>query len=183
MNEISFDNKKKGRANVQKHRWTLKTLLSVKKAVTRDARCCCSVLSDSWDPMDCNTLGFPVLHSLSPRVCSNSCPSSWWYHLILCHRLLLLPSIFPMIRVFSSELALCTGGRSIGASALTSVLPMSIQGWFPLGWAGWISLQSKGPSRVFSNNTGQENQFFGLSLLYGPTLTSIHDYWKNHSFN
>ena len=98
-------------------------------------------------------------------------------HRILCPPLLLLPSIFPSIRVFAS------GGLSIGVSASVSVLPMNIQGWFPLGWTGWISLQSKGLSRVFSNTAVQKNQFFILRFPYGPTFTSIHDHWKNHSFN
>ena len=97
-------------------------------------------------------------------------------HLILCCLLLLLPSIFPGSRVFSNKSVLCMGGHSIGVSASASVLPMNIQGWFSLGWTGWISLQSKGLPRVFSNTTVQKHQFF--SLLYGPTLTSIHDYWK-----
>ena len=74
---------------------------------------------------------------------------------VLCHPL--LPSVFPSIRVFSNELAVCI---SIGASASALVLPMSIQGWFPLGWTGWISLQSRGLSRVFSNTTVQKHQFF-----------------------
>ena len=105
-------------------------------------------------------------------------------HLILCHPLLLLPSIFPSIRVFSNESALCIRWpKSIGVSASTSVLPMNTQDWFSLGWAGWISLQSKGLSRVFSNATVQKHQFFSLSFLYSPTLTSIHDYWKNHSLD
>ena len=69
-------------------------------------------------------------------------------HLILCHSLLLPPSIFPSIRVFSNE----SGGQSIGISASASVLPMNIQDSFPLGWTGWISLQSEGLSRVFSGN-------------------------------
>ena len=72
-------------------------------------------------------------------------------------------------------------GLSIGVSASASVLPMNIQDWFPLGWTGWISSSSKGFSRVFSNTTVQKYQFF--SFLYSPTLTSIHDYWKNHSFD
>ena len=76
-----------------------------------------------------------------------------------------------------------TGGQSIGASASAPILPMSIQDWFPLGWACWISLQSKGLSGVFSNTTVQKHQFFGLSFLYSPALTSTHDYWKNHSFD
>ena len=73
-----------------------------------------------------------------------------------------------------------SGGQSIGVSALASVLPMNIQDWCPLGWTGWISLQSKGLSRVFSNTTVQKHQFIGVQL-YSPTLTSIHNYWKNHS--
>ena len=102
-------------------------------------------------------------------------------HLILCHPLF-LPSIFPSIRVFSDESVLISGGQSIGASASTSVLPMNIQDWFPLGWTGLISLQSKGLSGVFSNTTVQKNAS-GFNFLYGPTLISIPDYWKNHSFN
>ena len=68
-------------------------------------------------------------------------------------------------------------------SALASVLPMNIQDWFPLGWTDWISLQSKGLSRDFSNTTVQEHQSFSAQLFYSPTLTSIHDYRKNHSFD
>ena len=82
--------------------------------------------------------------------------------LILCHPLLLLPSIFPSIRVFSNFSQLfASGGQSTGASASASVLPMNIQDWFPLGWKGWISLLSKGLSRVFSNTTVLKHQFFG----------------------
>ena len=85
-------------------------------------------------------------------------------HLNLCHPLLLLPSIFPRIRVFSNESVLSSGGQIIGVSASTSVLPMNIQDRFSLGWTGWISLQSKGLSRVFSNTTVQKRQFFGAQL-------------------
>ena len=84
-------------------------------------------------------------------------------HLILCHPLLLLPSIFPSIRVFQMSQFFASGGQSNGVSA-TSVLPMNTQDWSPLGWTGWISLQSKGPSRVFSNTTVQTHQFFGTQL-------------------
>ena len=79
-------------------------------------------------------------------------------HLILCQPLLLPPSIFPSIRVFSNELVLASGGQSIGVSASASVLPMNIQDGFPLGWTGWISLQSKEFSRVFSNTKVQKHQ-------------------------
>ena len=99
-------------------------------------------------------------------------------HLILCHPLLLPPSIFPSIRVFSSESVFHIGGQTIEVSASVSVLPMTIQDWFPLGLTSWISLQSKGLSRVFSNITVQSINSLALSSLYGPTLTSMHDYWK-----
>ena len=79
--------------------------------------------------------------------------------------------------------SLTSGGQSIGASALASVLPMNIQGWFPLGLTGLIYLQPKGFSRVFSSTTVQKYSSLVFSLLYDLTLTSIHDYWKNHSFD
>ena len=95
-------------------------------------------------------------------------------HLILCHPLLLLPSIFPTSRCFQMSQLCVSGGQSIGVSASTSVLPMNTQDWSPLGWTGWISLQFKGLSRVFSNTTVQKHQFFSAQL-YSPTLTSIHE--------
>ena len=91
-------------------------------------------------------------------------------HLILCHPHLLLPSIFPSIKVFSNESALHIKWPKIGVSASTTVLPMNTQDWSPLGWTGWISLQSQGLSRVFSNTTVQKHQFFGAQLsLYSNT--------------
>ena len=95
-------------------------------------------------------------------------------HLILCHPLLLLPSIFPSIGSFLMSWLFTSGGQSIGVSASASVLPLNIQDWFPLGLTGWISLQSKGISRIFSNTTVQKPQFLRLSFLYSPTLTSIY---------
>ena len=85
-------------------------------------------------------------------------------HLIPCHPLLLLPSIFLSIRVFSNESALHIRWPSTGVSASASVLPMNIQGWFPLGWSGWLSLLSKGLSRVLYDTTGQKHQFFGTQF-------------------
>ena len=84
--------------------------------------------------------------------------------LILCHLLLLLPSIFPSLRVFSNESALHIKWPKYWSSASASVFPMNIQDWSPLEWTGWISLQSKGLSRVFSNITVQKQQFFGIQL-------------------
>ena len=104
-------------------------------------------------------------------------------HLILCCLLLLLPSMFPSIRVFPVSRLFPSCGQSIGASASASVLSMNIQDWFPLGFIGLISLQSKELSRVFSSATFKSISSSALSFLYGPTLTSIYDYWKNHSFD
>ena len=84
-------------------------------------------------------------------------------HLILCHPLVLLPSILPSIRVFQMSQPFASGGQSIGVSASTSVLPMNTQDW-SLQCPSWISLQSKGLSRVFSNITVQKHQFFGAHL-------------------
>ena len=104
-------------------------------------------------------------------------------HLILCLPLLLLPSIFPSIRVFPKSHFFTSGGQTIRVSASASVLPMNIQDWFHLGLTGLLSLQSKGISRVFSHAAVQKHPSFVLSFLYGPTLTSIRDYRKNHSFD
>ena len=150
--------------------------------------CCCSFDQSCLtlcNPMDCSTPDFPVLHYLSElaqthvhwvQVMSSN-------HLVFCFPLLLLPSIFSSIRVFSNELALHIGGQSFWVSASASVLPMNIQGWFPLGLTGLISLWSKGLSRVFSNTAVQSIKSSVLSFLYSPALISIHDYWKNHSFD
>ena len=88
-------------------------------------------------------------------------PSS---HLILCRSLLLLLQSFPAPGSFPMSQLFAWGGQNIGVSVLASVLPMNTQDWYPLGWTGWISLQSKGLSRVFSNTTVQKHQFFGAQL-------------------
>ena len=93
------------------------------------------------------------------------------------------PQSFPASGSFQMSQLFTSGGQSIGVLASTSVLPMNTQDLSPLGWTGWISLQSKGLSRVFSNTSVQKHQFFGTQLSYSPTLTSIHDYWKNHSLD
>ena len=98
---------------------------------------------------------------LKPMSIESVMPSN---HLILCRSLLLLPPIPPSIRVFSNESTLPWGGQSIGVSASKSLLPMNTQDWSPLGWTGWISLQSRGLSRVFSNTTDQKHQFFDPQL-------------------
>ena len=132
--------------------------------------------------MDCSTPGFPVLpisQSLLKLMSIESVmPAN---HLILCRPLLLLPSVFLSIRVFSNESALCIRWPKYWGSA--SVLPMTIQDRFPLGWTGLISLQSKGLSRTFSSTTIRKHQFFSAQPSLWSTLTSIQDYWKNHNFD
>ena len=122
--------------------------------------------------------------SPSPGVCSNSCPLSQWCHPTISSSLTPLSSCpqsfpasgsFPVNRVFSSESALCNQVAKVWE------LPVNIQGWFPLGLIGLISLLFKGFSRVFSSTTIWKHQFL-VSLPYGPILTSIYDYWKNHSW-
>ena len=105
------------------------------------------------------------------------------HHLILCRPLLFLPSIFSSIKVFSNESVLRIRWPSTGASALASFLPKKSQGWSPSEWTGWISLQSKGLSRVFSNTTVQKNQFFGAQPS-SQSNSHIHTWpLENHSLD
>ena len=104
-------------------------------------------------------------------------------HLILCRPLLLSPSMFPSITVFLNESALHRRWPSIGVSASTSVLPMNIKDWFPLGWTGWISLQSRDSQESSPTPQFKSINSSALSFLYSPTLTSIRDYWKNHNLD
>ena len=93
------------------------------------------------------------------------------------------PQSFPASGSFQMSRFFTSGGQSIGASVSASILSMNIQGWFPLGLTGLISWLSKGLSKVFSSTTVQKHQFLGPQPSYGPTFTSIHNYWKNHSFD
>ena len=134
------------------------------------------------NPMDCSTPGF-VSFTISQNLLKlmsieSMMPSNY---LVLCYpfssclQSFLASGSFPMSQFFTSS------GQSIGVSASASVLPMNIQDWFPLGLHGWISLQFKGLSRVFSSTTSQKHEF--LSTQPFLWLNSpIHDYWKNHSF-
>ena len=122
-----------------------------------------------------NSQSLPKLMSIELEM-----PSS---HLILCLPLLLLPPIPPSIRVFSNKSTLCMRCWSIGVSPSASVLPMNTQDWSPLGWTGWVSLQSKGLSRVFSNTTVQKHQFFGTQLS-SQSNSHIHTRpLENHSLD
>ena len=122
------------------------------------------------DPMNNSTK--PPCPSPTPRLQPNSCASSQWYHPAIsssvvpfssCPKSLPASGSFPMSQPFA------WGGQSIGVSASTSVLPMTTQDWSPLGWTGWITLQSKGLSRVFSSTTVQKHQLFSAQ----PSLWSF----------
>ena len=135
----------------------------------KEINCCCCSASKSCQSLSHHELQHARLPcpSLSPIVYSNSCPLSWWCHPTIsssvipfssCLQSLPASGSFQMSQLFQSS------GQSIGVSALASVLPMNTQDWSPLGWTGWISLQSKGLSRVFSITTIQTHQFFCAQL-------------------
>ena len=124
-----------------------------------------------------NSLSLLKLMSLESMMPSN--------HLILSRPLLLPPQSFPASGSFSISQFFTSGRQSFGVSASASVLPVNTQDWSPWGWNGWISLQSKGLSRVFSNTTVQKHQFFGTQLS-SQSNSHIHTWghhWKNHSLD
>ena len=136
------------------------------------------------DPLDCSTLDFPVHHQL-PELAQTR-PSSQWCHPTISSSVIPFSShlqSFPASGSFPVSQFFPSTGQSIGASASASVLPLNIQDWFSLGLTGLISLQPKGLSRVSSNTMFKSINSSALSFLCGPTLTSVRDYWKNHSFN
>ena len=109
----------------------------------------------------------PPCPSPTPRAYWNSCPLSWWCHPAISSSVVPISShlqSFPASGSFHMSQLFTSGGQNIGVSASKSVIPMNIQNWFPLGWTGWISLQSKGLSRVFSNTAVQKYQFFHIQL-------------------
>ena len=117
------------------------------------------------DPMNRSTPGLPVHHQL-PEF-TQTCPLSGWCHLTISSSVIPFSSClqpFPASRSFQMSHFFPSGSQSTGVSASASVLPMNIQNWFLLGWTSWISLQSKGLSRIFSNTTVQKHQFFGAQL-------------------
>ena len=128
-----------------------------------------------WDTMDCSTPGLPSITNSQSLLKLMSIelvmPSN---HLILCHPRLLLPSIFPRSGSFPMSWFFPSGGQSIGVSASTSVLPIHIQDWFPLGGTGWISLLSKGLSRVFSTNA--------LNSAWNAVANFLHVCWVTAGF-
>ena len=128
----------------------------------------------------------PPCPSPAPGVYPNSCPLSQWCHSTISSSVVPFsscPQSFPASGSFQTSQLFTSGDQSTGVSASTSVLPMNTQAWSLLGWTGWISLQSKGLSRVFSKTQFKNINSSALSFLYSPTLTSIPDHWKNHSLD
>ena len=126
----------------------------------------CSVMSDSLRPHGLKHARLPCL-SPTPGACSNSCPLSRWCHPTISSSVIPFSSwhqSFPASGSFPLSQLFTSGGQSIRVSGSASVLPMNIQDWFPLGLTGWISLQSKGLSRVFSNTAVQKHQFYSAQL-------------------
>ena len=135
------------------------------------------------DAMNRNTSGLPVHHQLP--IHPNPCPLSRWCHPTIsssvipfssCLQSFPAPGFFQMSQLFTS------GGQSSGVSASTSVPPVNTQDW-SLGWINWISLQSKGLSRVFSSTTVQKHQFFSAQPFLSSSTYIVHNYWKNHNFD
>ena len=143
------------------------------------------VVSDFCDPMDCSTPGLPVHHQLLEFTQTHV---HWVSNAIQPSHPLSSPT--PPAFSLSQHQGLFKWVSSLHQvakywiAASASFLPMNIQDWSPLGWTGWISLRSKGLSRVFSKTTVQKHQFFSAQpIFYSPTLTSIPDYWKKHSLD
>ena len=146
--------------------WHLLYLFGIVMYFISSVQFSCSIMSDSLRPHE-SQHARPPCPSPSPRVYSNWCPSSQWCHpgisssvipFSSCPQSLPASGSFPMSQLFT------WGSQTTGISASGSVLPMNTQDWSPSGWTGWISLQSKGLSRVFSNTTGQKHQFFSAQL-------------------
>ena len=150
--------------------------------INRSVQFSCSVMSNSLRPHE-SQHARPPCPSPTPRIYSNSCPLSWWFHsaisssvipLSSCPQSLLASGSVPMSQLFA------WGGQRIGVSASASVLPMNTQDLSPLGWTGWISLQSKGLSRVFSSTTVQKHQFFSAQL--SSQFWVFTDIWRHADF-
>ena len=144
-----------------------------------------SVMSNSLLPHELQYVRPPCL-SPTPGVYLNSCPSSWWCHPAIsssvvpffsCPQSLPASESFPMSQLFA------WGGQSTGVSALASVLPKNIKDWSPLGWTGWNPCSPRDSQESFPTPQFKSINFSALSFLHSPTLTSIHDHWKNHSLD
>ena len=144
-----------------------------------------SAMSNSLQPCGMQHTSLPH-PSPTPGACSNSRPLSWWCHPTISSSVVPFFShlqSFPASGSFPKDQFFSSVGQSIGVSASASVLPVNSQDWLPLGWTGWISLQSKGLSTVFFNTTVQKHQFFGAQLSLWSNSHILHDYWKSCNFD
>ena len=165
-------------------------ILATTVLVTTVPLCCLSqfshsVVSNSLGPHGLQHARLPC-PSPVPRACSNSCPSSRWCHPTISSSVVLFSSClqsFPASGSFQMSQFFPSGGQSIRVSASTSVLPMNIQGLSPLGWTGWISCSPRDAQEYSPTPQFKSINSSVFIFLYSPTLTSIHDYWKNHSFD
>ena len=142
------------------------TLIHLSQPMHQSVQFSCSVMSDSLRPHE-SQHARPPCPSPTPRGYSNSCPSSQWWHPAISSSVVPFsscPQPLPASGSFPKSQLFTWGGQSVGVSASVSVLPVNTQDWAPLGWTSWISLQSKGLLRVFSNTTVQKHQFFGAQL-------------------
>ena len=144
----------------------------------------CSVVSDPLRPHGLQHARLPC-PSPSPGVCSDSCSLSLWCHQTISSSVVPFSCLqsFPASGSFLMSQLFASDGPCFRASASASELPVNIQGWFLLGWTDSISLQSKGLSRVLLQPQFESISSSVLNLIYGPTLTSMHDYWKIHNFD
>ena len=169
------------------HLGNMKSLVWLKHSKvgwTGDTCYFCSVAKSfetSWSAAQHTSLSFTISQSLLKLMATESVILSNYF--ILCHPFLLLPSIFPSIRVFLSEWLLASSGQSIRASASASVLPMNIQGWFPSDWLVCSPCSPRDSQKSSPTPHFKSINSLAFSFLHSPTLTSIHDYWKNHSFD
>ena len=156
-------------------RWMEKDVVHIHNGIFSSVQFSCSVVSDSLRSHELQHAR-PPCPSPTPGVHSDSRPSSQWCHPAIASSVIPFsscPQSLPASESFPMSQILAWGGQSIGVSALASVFPNNIQDWSPLEWTGWISLQSKGLSRVFSNTKLQKHQFFGAQLS-SPSNSHIH---------
>ena len=153
-------------ANDVEHLFTCLLALCVSSLKGESWKFSCLLVSNSLRLHGLQHTGLPCLSPI-PGVYSNSCPLSWWCHPTISSSVVSFSSClqsFPESESFPVSQFFTSGGQIIGVSASASAFPMNIQDWFPLGWTGWISLQSKGLSRIFSNTTIEKHQYFGAQL-------------------
>ena len=145
----------------------------------------CSVRSDSLQPHVLQRIRLPC-PSLSPRIWSNSCPLSWWCHPTFSSSVIPFsscPKSFPATGSFQMSQFFTPGGQHTGVSASTSALPMNTQDWSPLGWTDCSPCSPRDSQESSPTPQFKSISSLVLSFFYSPTLTSIYDYWKNHSLD